>query len=144
MMTQTPTSSSSVTSDDAVKWVVILVLVFVALVAILITRRLVSPIDGLATQQVCNAHGDVISREPVSYERSNRIAVVGRSVGSCTFGPAEGATDDLVVPIPEANPSSTYRAVKVMTFVLQLGAASVAVRLLAEPLLDRFVRNPRS
>lgn len=135
-----PTLSSS---DDAVKWVVVLVLVLAALMAVLVTRRVVAPVDGFMTQQVCKGYGKEIGRELVSYQRSNRMALANRTTGSCLFGPLADSPDQLTVAIPDAHPSRVYGAAKFMTFLLQLGAASAAVRLLADPLLDRFVR-PRN
>lgn len=126
--------------DDAIRWVVVLVLVFAALMAALATRKVVSPIDSLITNRVCTAHGKAIGHSLIGYERSNRLALANRTSGSCTYAPAQGETENLVVPIPEANPGSLYSGVKVMTLLLQLGAASAAIRLLADPLLDRFVR----
>jgi hypothetical protein len=49
----------------------------------------------------------------------------------------------LLLGLDEIDPGSLYRALKIMGVVLQLGAASLVVRLLGEPLLDRFVRSRR-
>ncbi len=127
--------------DDAIRWVVVITLVLAALIAALITRKVVSPIDSLVTNRVCTSHGKAIGHTLVGYQRSNRLAIANRTAGTCTYAPAQGETEKLVVPIPETDPGSLYTAVKVMTLILQLGAASAAVRLLADPLLDRFVRS---
>ncbi len=138
--TAAPPSVSN--NEDAIKWVVVLMLVFVALLAMIAARRVVAPVDGLVTQLACKDHGKLIGRELMSYERSNHLAIAGRTDGSCRYGPVQGGSDNLEVSIPEIGPGGIYGATKVMGFVLQLGAASVAVRLLADPLLDRFVRQP--
>jgi len=120
---------------------VIGVLVVAGLVAMSAAGRILAPLDSLLTKQVCDDYGDQLGREVASYERSNRVALIGRSSGSCTY--AAPATDPaaapLTVPIGETDPSRLYGAVKVMLFVVKLGAASAAVRLLADPLFGRFV-----
>ena len=123
------------------KWVVVGGLVVAGLLAMFIAGRILTPLDGLLTKQVCADHGDQLGREVTSYERSNRVALIGRTSGSCTYGApaADPAAGPLTVPIPETDPGQLYGAVKVMLFVVKLGAASAAVRLLADPLFDRFV-----
>jgi uncharacterized membrane protein len=133
--------SSQLDRDDAIKWIVVAVLVFAALMAILVTRQLSRPLDNLVTKQVCSAYGEAVGRDVLSYERSNRMSLANRSNGSCLLAPAEGGGENLQVSIPDAHPGAIYEATKLMLFILQLGAASAAVRLLADPLLDRFVRN---
>ena len=55
---------------------------------------------------------------------------------------ADVAADSLVVSLVDIETSGLYRAAKILFAILQLGAASAAVRLLADPLFDRFVRKP--
>lgn len=123
------------------RWVVVGGLVVVGLLAMIVAGRVLAPLDGLLTKQVCANYGDQLGREVSSYERSNRVALLGRTSGSCTYAAPEAdpAAGPLTVPIPDADPSGLYGAAKVMLFVVKLGAASAAVRLLAEPLFDRFV-----
>jgi hypothetical protein len=143
--TTAPPSPKLSSSDDAVKWIVVLAVVLVALLSVLVTRKLVAPVDGFMTQQVCKSYGKEIGRELESYQRSNRLALANRTDGSCTYRPTTDSPDKLIVSIPDAHPTSVYGAAKFITFLLQLGAASAAVRLLADPLFDRFVRKrPRS
>ncbi len=52
-------------------------------------------------------------------------------------------TGEVQVDLQEIDPGGLYRALKAMGVVLQLGAASLAVRVLGEPILDRFVRSRR-
>lgn len=123
------------------KWVVVGGLVVAGLLAMIVAGRILAPLDGLLTKQVCADYGDQLGREVTSYERSNRVALIGRTSGSCTYAvPAtDPAAEPLTVPIPETDPSQLYGAVKAMLFIVKLGAASAAVRLLADPLFDRFV-----
>ena len=51
--------------------------------------------------------------------------------------------DTLLMTLDEIEPGGLYRAGKIMGIVLQLGAASLAIRLIGDPLLDRFVRRRR-
>ena len=155
-------------SQDAVKWVLVVFLVGVAITTLVVARGLIAPLDGLLTSRVCNVHGDEISREVIDYERSNRFGLVDRSHGWCLYGPlleldengdpiegAEGAgetptddpftaeTDQLLLTLDEIEPDGLYTLGKAIGIVLQLGAASLAVRVLGDPLLERFVRRNR-
>jgi hypothetical protein len=123
------------------RWVVVGGLVVAGLLAMMVAGWVLAPLDGLLTKQVCADYGDQLGREVVSYERSNRVAVFGRTSGSCTYAAPEAdpAAALLTVSIPETDPSRLYGAVKVMLFIVKLGAASAAVRLLADPLFGRFV-----
>ncbi len=124
-----------------VRWAVVGGLVVAGLLAMMAAGRVLGPLDGLLTKQVCADYGDQLGREVSSYERSNRVALVGRTSGSCTYvAPVtDPGAGPLTVSIPEADPSQLYGAVKVMLFIVKLGAASAIVRLLADPLFDRFV-----
>lgn len=123
------------------RWVVVGGLVVAGLLAVMVAGWVLAPLDGLLTKQVCADYGDQLGREVASYERSNRVAVFGRTSGSCTYAaPAvDPAAPPLTLPISETDPNRLYGAVKVMLFVVKLGAASAAVRLLADPLFSRFV-----
>lgn len=151
------------TTQNVVKWVVFVVLVAVGVVALVFARQLVAPLDGLLTSRACAVHGDELSRPVLEYERSNRFGLVDRSHGWCLYGPielddeddvgaiagddveaTEPATDGIdtvQLTIAEIEPGGLYLMGKLMGIVVQLGAASVAVRTVAEPLLDRFVRS---
>ena len=156
---------------QATKWLIVALLVVVAVMALLFARRLIAPVDDLLTQQACSTYGkDELSRESTGYERSNRFSLIDRTYGFCEFGPvveydedgevvqpvigedtdggdaaaeasAEASVDSLVVSLADIETSGFYRAAKILLAVLQLGAASAVVRLLADPLLDRFVRR---
>lgn len=127
--------------DGNIRWAVVGGLVVAGLLAMMAAGRVLGPLDGLLTKQVCADYGDQLGREVTSYERSNRVALLGRTSGSCTYAApvTDPSAGPLTVPIPETDPSRLYGAVKVMLFVVKLGAASATVRLLADPLFDRFV-----
>ncbi len=52
-------------------------------------------------------------------------------------------TVSVQVNLQDVDTGPLYRTLKVMGVVLQLGVASLAVRVLGEPILDRFVRSRR-
>ena len=161
----TPTVSSprqrqSSAEDTTVKWIVAGGLVFVAIVGYLFAGRITGPIEGLVTQQACSRHSsDQMLFRPVSeYEHPGRFLFLTTSEGTCTYGPieidqndnspealaaeasAETAPERVEVSLADIEPGGLYGAMGVISFVLKLGAASTLVRLLADPLLDRFVR----
>ncbi len=184
-MQQTPiqTPNFDVNLATVAKWVVIGFLVLVAIVALLFARRLIQPMDNVLTQSECATHGrEVLSREALDSEASNRFSIINRSQGHCIFGPVVEFDEDgeVIEPLP-TNPSDStdpneagsdaadaegtpadepvetievsladietggfYRGMKWLFIALQLGIASAAVRIVADPLLDRFVRRPRS
>ena len=142
--------------------IVVGILAFAAVVGLFIARQLTSPFVGLATQQACSAHGDDLSRPVTGYEREKKLSLFDRTDGACFYGPItieEGEEEAVVagqpldaaaiaaepqtleVSLADFDDGGLYRAVRLMSTVLQLGAASVAIRLLADPLLDRFVRR---
>ena len=168
----TPTWGLHMKRQDVAKWVVVGVLVSIGLIALIVARQVLAPIDRFVTEQTCSVHGDKMSRPVIDSERSNRLALVDRSRGWCLYGPVElegtelavvevtddemadadavplaGSTADesadLLLTLEEIQPGGLYRALKVMGIVLQLGAASVAVRAFGDPLLDRFGRPRR-
>ena len=115
-----------------------------------------------------------LSREALDSEASNRFSVINRSEGHCVFGPVVEFDDEgeVIEPLPppgadidaggavapeddvpvetiqvslaDIETSGFYRGMKWLFIALQLGAASAAVRIVGDPLLDRFVRRPRS
>ena len=181
-MQQTPIRAPNidVNRQTIARVLVISFLVLVAFLALMFSRRVIQPMDNILTQQQCTTHGrEVLSRQTVDSEASNRFSLINRSRGSCEFGPVvEFDEDGEVVELPPAEieagsatdlngdpidpelieePAETvevsladietsgfYRGMKWLFIALQLGAASAAVRLVGEPLLDRFVRQPAS
>lgn len=184
-MQQTPIKSPNieVNRTTVTKWVVIGLLVVVAFLALMFSRRLIQPLDNVLTQQQCSTYGrEQLSRQTVDREASNRFSLIDRTQGHCVFGPVvefdedgevvepepadgEEATANATVDGARAEPaepvdevpqetlqvsladietSGFYRGMKWLFIAVQLGAASAAVRIAADPLLDRFVRRPRS
>lgn len=160
MTTPTLHSANRQRGDDIAKWIVVGVLAFAALVAFSIARQITNPLVGIATQQACSAHGEELSRPVTGYERARTFTLLNRTDGTCSYGPVtevvgEGnvvVADDVAPQLADPGPEildvslsdleagGLYRAVTLMAIVLQLGFASIVVRLLADPLLDRFVR----
>lgn len=153
--------------------IAVVIVIAVGLTALLFARRAIDPLDRFVTAQMCSGPGDEVYRPVEEAEASNRFALVDRREGWCLFGPvdqelAEEAADELdddeeppelspgaqilaaadpdteiQVPVPDLEPGALYRAWKWMNLVLQFGAASFAVRLVADPLFDRFIRSQR-
>lgn len=160
-----PTDQSTLSFADVALWVILALLVFVAIVALLFARRLYAPVDSIVTQRVCSEYGETLSRERVDHERSNRFSLVDRTDGYCVFGPVQdleaidggASTDDgaaaediegdpaaqatIQVSLADLETDRFYTAIKWMGVIFQLGVASLAVRIVADPLLDRFVRR---
>ncbi|MEM9131595.1 MAG: hypothetical protein AAF962_20500 [Actinomycetota bacterium] len=153
--------------------IVVAIVIVVGLTALFFARRAIDPLDRFVTAQMCSGPGDEVFRPVEEAEASNRFALVDRREGWCLFGPvdqvlAEEAADELdddeeppplsagaqilaaadpaaevQVAVPDLEPGSLYRAWKWMNLLLQFGAASFAVRLVADPLFDRFIRRHR-
>lgn len=151
--------------------VVVAIVILVGLVALVFARRAIEPLDRLLTSQACSVPGDEVFRPVEEVEASNRFALINRSQGWCLFGPvdeelaaeaaaeldddeeaaelsaaaqflaAADSTAEVQMTIPEVEPGSFYRVGKWMGLLFQLGAASVAIRVVADPLFDRFTRN---
>ncbi len=160
-------------APDVPTLIIVGVLIVVGLVAMGFARQAIEPLDGLLTRRACAAIGDEVARPVRDVEASNRFALTNRSQGWCEFGPvdperaaeledklapgqepdlSEGAARlaladaeiDVQVPLPELVLDGLYRAGKWMGLLLQFGAASIAVRIVADPLFEYFVRNRRS
>lgn len=97
----TPLRRPQVNSDDTAQWVVVAVLAVIGLIALVLARQLLAPIDDLITSQACTAHGDQLSRPVDDYQRSNRFGLVGRTHGWCQFGPVEEPEADRAGAAPD-------------------------------------------
>ena len=94
-------------------------------------------------QQVCQTHGDEIEQPLVASERANTFTLREESEGFCQFG--AGLEEDQLpsrLSIEETMPGAVYLVSRVFGIVLQLGAASVVLRFLVDPVLD-FYRSIR-
>ena len=77
------------------KWLVVALVLVVAFVALLMSRRLIEPLDVLLTRQMCTEYGrDVESRELVDVETSNRFSLTDRRHGVCVLGPVVEFDED--------------------------------------------------
>lgn len=93
----------NVTGERIAKWLTVGVLIVAAVAALMFARRLIAPIDGFVTQQACATHGrEVLSREVIESEASNRFSLIDRTEGHCVFGPIVEFDEDgeIVEPPP--------------------------------------------
>ncbi|MFV0525868.1 MAG: hypothetical protein ACK5RL_15380 [Acidimicrobiales bacterium] len=161
-----PDIRNQIANLDSARWTVIGILAVAALLAIALARVVTGPIENLATRQVCADFGEPLDRQVEGYERTKRFTLLGWTGGECTFGPstvepatsADGSveaevdapfdeataaalaadpTQPLTVPLGDVPKGGLYRIIRLMSFVLQIGAASSAVRVLAEPVAER-------
>lgn len=161
--------------SDLTKLAVVVVVAIVGLVAFFFARQVLAPLDSFMTGQTCERHGrEVLSRQLVEHEASNRFALTNRTQGQCVFGPvvefddegevvlpaaaeteaeADSSVDgagaeetpepvaDLEVSLADFDKGGSYQAMKWIFVLLQFGAASTAIRFVADPLLDLLVRR---
>ena len=152
--------------ENPAKWIVVTIMVVVALLTLVFTRQAIRPIDDRVTEFACSSYGDDLARPLLSHQRSNRFGLANRTYASCSFGPVdpdalaelpveydddgeplprpESPFDDaepMALAVSDFEPIGLYGLVKGMGIVLQLGVASLAVRLVGEPLLERFARK---
>lgn len=162
-MTQATAKRPQPELEDAIKWIAIVALIAVGIVGFIFAGRLYAPIDLLVTRQACQQYGDELSRPVTDQETSDKVRLTSRVEGRCFFGPVadldpeDGETPEdilseeilndpasaepLEVSLADIETSRFYRWSKYAGVLLQLGAASFLVRILADPLLDRFVRR---
>ena len=152
--------------QNPAKWIVVTIMVVVCFLSLTFARKLIEPVDSLVTEYACSQYGDEVARPLLEYQRSNRFGLFNRTYASCSFGPVDAEAvsalpveyDDDGEPLPlpvspydddkpvtlamsEIEPVTVYQIVKMMGVVLQLGAASLILRLVGEPMLSRFVRK---
>ncbi len=129
---------------DPIRVVIVAVLVVLSLFVWSAARdRLVTPLDDLVTERVCNDHGEEIGREVTGHERSNRFGLSNRSEGFCSFGQGPEGEAPITLAIAEIEPGLQYRAAKWVGIIAQLGIVSIFLRLTVDPALD-FYRYLRS
>jgi len=167
-MTDTATPATKETKPDMAKWIIAGILITVALVSFLFARKFTGPIDSVITKQACSVHGNDLNRRVTSYEKAGGLGIFNTTDGTCTYGPVDTSEVDVnEIPVPEIDdetgevialplgsdadpeaplqlaiddiqPGGTFTAAKLMVVLMQFGVASVAVRSIADPLLDRF------
>jgi len=149
---------------DRAKSIVVGLMVVAGLLSWIFVRQAIAPIDSFFTEYACAQHGNTLLREVEATQRSNRFGLISRTEAVCFFGPieidpereneidpellsvardtpAEIAAAPLTVPFVDFEPTPIYRVIKIMGIAFQLGVVSFAVRLVGEPLLDRFGRS---
>ncbi len=132
---------------DPGEWVVVLVLAVLAFVALSVARNaIVVPLDNLVAQQVCRSHGEEIGQPLVDSERANTFTLGEETEGFCQYGPGAGPEGEELpaarLTIAESTPSALYQVSKVIGVILQLGAASMVLRFLVDPVFE-FYRSVR-
>lgn len=130
------------------RWLIVAVIAVCALIVLNLARtHVVSPFDNLVTEQMCLRHGEDLERILLDFERSNRFAFRDRTDGFCSYGPGPAGEPAMAMAIDDTEPGALYTWAKAIGIVLQLGIASIFIRLVTEPVLDTYrslVRRFRS
>ena len=100
--------------------------------------RIVAPFDNLVTEQMCLRHGEEIERSLLDYGRSTRFALRNRTDGYCSYGPGAEGEAALTMTVEETDPGALYTWAKVIGIIVQLGIASIFIRLVTEPVLETY------
>lgn len=143
MTTSTALRPTSDEDDDLVigigRWLVIAVIALLAFIVLGMARgRVVAPFDNLITEQMCLRHGEEIERTLLDFERSNNFALQNRTDGFCSYGPSPDGEAAITMTVNETEPGALYTWAKAIGIVLQLGIASIFVRLVTEPALETY------
>ena len=124
---------------DAGRWLIVALIVIMALLVLGFARsRVVAPFDNLVTEQMCLRHGEAIERTLLDFERSNNFALQDRSDGFCSYGPGPEGEPAVTMTVEETEPGALYTWAKAVGIMLQLGIASIFVRLVTEPALETY------
>lgn len=124
---------------DVVRWLIVAIIAVCALIVLNLARtRIVAPFDNLVTEQMCLRHGEEIERTLLDFERSNRFALRDRTDGFCSYGPGPDGEPAMTMAIADTDPGPLYRWAKAIGIILQLGIASIFIRLVTEPLLETY------
>jgi len=124
---------------DIVRWLIVAVIAGCALIVFNLARTwVVAPFDNLVTEQMCLRHGEEIERTLLDFERSNRFALRDRTDGFCSYGPGPEGEPAMAVAIADTDPGALYTWAKAIGIILQLGIASIFIRLVTEPLLESY------
>lgn len=101
------------------------------------------PLDRFVTEQLCEDHGEEISRELLGFERSNRFGLRNRSEGFCFYGEGPQGEAPITLTIEDTLPGPRYRAAKWIGIIIQLGLVSIFVRFVVDPVMDtyRYIRQ---
>ncbi|MDH4276476.1 MAG: hypothetical protein OEZ14_09495 [Acidimicrobiia bacterium] len=122
---------------DIVRWLVVVLIALSALIVLNLARtRVVAPFDDLVTEQLCLRHGEDIERTLLDFERSNRFALRNRTDGFCSYGPGPEGEPAVAMSIADTEPGPLFTWAKAIGIILQLGIASIFIRLVTEPALE--------
>lgn len=121
------------------RWLIVAVIAVCALIVLNLARNhVVAPFDNLVTEQMCLRHGEDIERILLDFERSNRFALRDRTDGFCSYGPGPEGEPAVVMAIADTEPGALYTWAKAIGIILQLGIASIFIRLVTEPVLETY------
>jgi len=134
-----PNQSERSVGFDIVRWLIIALIAVATVVVLNVARtRVVAPFDDLVTEQMCLRHGGEIERTLLDFERSNQFALSDRTDGFCSYGPGPEGEPAVVMTVDETEPGALYTWAKAIGIILQLGIASIFVRLVTEPALETY------
>ncbi len=124
---------------DPGRWFVVAIIAVFALIVLDLARsRVVAPFDNLVTEQMCLRYGEEIERTLLDFERSNRFALSDRTEGFCSYGPGPEGEPAISMAVDETEPGPLYTWAKAIGIILQLGIASIFIRLVTEPALETY------
>lgn len=124
---------------DIGRWLIVALIGVSALIVLDQARtHVVAPFDNLVTEQMCLRHGEDIERTLLDFERSNRFALRDRTDGFCSYGPGPDGAPAMAMSVAETDPGPLYTWAKAIGIILQLGIASIFIRLVTEPALDTY------
>ncbi len=124
---------------DIGRWLIIAVIALFALIVLNLARtHVVGPFDKLVTEQMCLRHGEEIERTLLDFERSNQFALRNRTDGFCTYGVGPEGEPAMTMAIDATEPGALYTWAKAIGIMLQLGIASIFIRLVTEPALETY------
>lgn len=124
---------------DFGRWVLIVGIAISAVIVLVVARNtIVRPLDTLVTEQACRSFGDEIQRPLIEFQPSNRFTLTDRTDGFCFYGGGEGGQGTVRYTMEEIEPGPVYTVTKLGGIVLQLGVASVFLRLVTDPVLATY------
>ena len=141
-----PDASPSISGHnfDYGRWLLIVGIAISALIVLVVARNtIVRPFDSLVTEQACRSFGEDIQRPLIEFQRSDRVTLTDRTDGFCFYGAGEGGDGTVRYTLEEIEPGPMYTMAKIGGIVLQLGVASIFLRLITDPALGlyRYLRR---
>lgn len=124
---------------DIGRWLIVALIAGSSLIVLNLARtHVVAPFDDLVTEQMCLRHGEDVERILLDFERSNRFALRDRTDGFCSYGPGPEGEPAMAMAIADTEPGALYTWAKAIGIILQLGIASIFIRLVTEPALETY------